>query len=224
MEIRTKQNDMVSTLTAMPQMCDNIRATELQRLSDFSELEHTAAKAELKRLTAKYGAAAPQTLSAARSVERLDIERASIRAEIARQAIPAPDTRTDSFVIYGRVLDAEGEPLRKTTITAVGANGATLAKAAAGTNAVFKLSVPIRQPGSTPKKEGSAAEEPEITTPTPLTFQLQISRSKSRLVFKYDEVFQAMSDRLTFREILVPQEVITPAPKRKTPSKARPKA
>lgn len=206
MNITMRTNDMVSAFTAVPQVGDTMRKTQLQRLSDLADIAQTAAEVELKRLTAKYGAASAQATSAAARVQKLLAERASIKAEVTRQAIPVPETSPDAFVVFGRVLNPKGESLHRVTVTAVTADGAKLAKAVTGHKDVFVLRVPVSKPTASPKETRTAATGAS-DTPS-VTFQLHVSEPKSKLAFKEEATFQGVGDRMTYWEIIVPQEAI----------------
>jgi hypothetical protein len=224
METTNKSNDMIPTITVMPQAADSIRRTQLQRLSDFSEAEGAAEEIELKRVAGKYGAVSPQAMAAAARLERLHLERASIRAEMVRQAIPTPESRPGSFVVYGRVLNPEGDALRRVTVIAVDTNGANLAKAVTGNLDVFQISIPVKKSTAVPKGGRTATERQEESATASVTFRLQISEPRSGLRFENDEVFQGVPDRLTYREIIVPKDAFRRAPKVKTASKTKRRA
>jgi hypothetical protein len=211
MRITNKPNDLVSVFTEAPQGVDAMRLAQLKRWSDFSDLERPALETERKRLESKYGAGSPQVQSAEARLGSFDMELVSLKAEIVRQSIAPPETQPESFVVYGRVLDSSGNPVRRVIVTAVGANNAVLARSSTRDLGEFEIRVALGKPKSGSKKTEDAA------TPS-VSFQLQVADAK-RVLLKDKEAFQAIGDRITYREL-----VITAIPDRRVSAKAPPRA
>src|SRR5262245_35017044 len=201
MPITNKPDELVAALTGAPQAADALRDAHLRLLAEFSQVERAALDVERKRLEAKYGAKSPQAQAAAARLALLDREQAAVQAELERRSIPTPAADPESFVVFGRVLSAAGEPLRAVTVTALAPAGTQLASAGTGDRGTFELRVPIEKARQAALTGTSDPRESEKRT---VSFHLQVSSPKSGLLFKEDEVIEAVGDRITYREVIVP--------------------
>jgi hypothetical protein len=194
-------DDLVHAFASAPEVAEKLRGAQLAELAEFTQAESAALAVERKRLEAKYGAESPQARAAAARSALLDRERSAILAELDRRSIPTPSADPEWFIVFGRVVNAAGSPLREVTVTAVATTGAQLASASAGDRGAFELRVPVgrsEREGLIDTGEPRGAEKPTVP------FHLQVSGPKTRLRYKSDEVFEAVGDRIAYREIVVP--------------------
>jgi hypothetical protein len=189
--------DLVAALIAAPENADSLRLTQLQRFFDLNAAEHTGLQLEQTRLEAKYGEGSPQAVAAAARLAGLNRERASIDAELARASMPVPASSADRFIIFGRVLSLTGEVVGGVKVAAVDAAGNQLAAVAVGDRGAFALPVPVTKPSTI-----GTPDHPPATQPTG-PFHLQVFGPKELLVFKGEEEFDAVGDRIAYREIIV---------------------
>src|SRR5262245_20213699 len=116
MQITTHPETLIATLVGALAVADDIRRAEVDRLASASDVERATLDKELQLLIAKYGAESPQAQAATARLAWLDTERAGIKAEVVRRAIPVPETSANRFVVYGRVLDPAGEGIPRLTV------------------------------------------------------------------------------------------------------------
>ncbi len=199
MRITAKPEETAKNLMAVPAAMDVAWRSGIQLLAGLTDSERAALEAERKRLEAKYGVESPQAKVVTARLEWLDKERAGIAAEMIRETIQVPETTADRFVVYGRTLNSTSEGVQSVTVTAVDPNGKDLARGVSDERGVFEVQVPVR-----PSSPGSGAGKAGQATDTAVLFQLQISSRKLRLSFKDDEMFEAVGNRLAYREITVP--------------------
>jgi hypothetical protein len=204
MPAANRPDDLIAALTDAPQVADALNDAMLRHFEEINRAEGTALDSEQKRLEAKYGVDSAQARAAAARHALLELERSTIRAELERRSIPTPTADPEHFVVFGRVLGASGEPLRSATVTAVDqAKETHLARAHASDRGVFELRVPIRD-----KARQADADERDQSRPegSLLRFRLHVSTRESGSSFQGDEVFEAVSDRIAYREVLAPDE------------------
>jgi hypothetical protein len=200
MRTTLKPDDLVTTVAGLPATMDTLRRTQVQQLATAHDAERAALDIEQKRLAAKYGAESPQAKAATARLGFLDQARAAISAEILRETIAVPKVNAGEFIVYGRILTADGSAAPGATVTAVEGGGQAIASAASADLGVFELHVPVAQQSAQGLTgSGSVA-----------AFQLDVSFSNIRTPFRYAEVFQPIGGRLAYREITLPASMGKP--------------
>lgn len=74
---------------------------------------------ERQRLSAKYGPDSPQVKTLAMRLELHDQMKVGIKIHKERLDLQTPDTSSDSFIVYGRVLNNEGDGLGGLHVAAI---------------------------------------------------------------------------------------------------------
>jgi hypothetical protein len=195
-------DDLLAAFIAAPDAADALRLAQLKRFLDVNTAERAGLQLELKRLQAKYGEGSAQAVAAAARLAGLDREQASLNAELERASMPMPASSAGQFIVFGRALVSTGEALAGARVTAVDAAGAQVASATVGDRGAFELPVPVTKGGTT-----GAPDHPSVAQPTG-PFHLQVVGPKELLLFKGDEEFEAVGDRIAYREIIVPKSAL----------------
>src|SRR5262249_50653119 len=177
-----------------PASADGLRLAQLKRFSDVNDAERAGLQLEQKRVQAKYGEGSPQAAAAAARLAGLDRERALIGTELERASMPVPASGADRFVVFGRVLNSTGEAIGGAKVVAMDAAGIQLAATSASDRGAFTLAVPVTKPGTV-----GTPDHPPAAQPTG-AFHLQVLDSKGQLVFKGEEEFDAVGDRIMYFE------------------------
>ena len=219
MRVTTKPDETAKTLVGSATVADKLRSSLVQLMATMAGAERAALDVEQKRLAAKYGPDSLQAMTAAARHQVLELERIAIDADVIRQSIPTPDTGVDRFPVYGRILTRTGDGVLRATVTAVDPSGADLGHAVTADLGVFSLQVPTKaKPPSSGIAAGAAPD-------APIVFQLRVVERKSNLSFTNDEVFEAIPERMAYREIVIPEAPApTPAPPKQTGTAASKKA
>lgn len=203
METTNTANDLVAQLVGTLQSRDDMRLANLKQAASLAALEKSAMEKEQARLAEKYGANSAQASAAAARLTLLDQESAALDADIARASIPVPATDAGTFVVYGRIFDAQGKGISGAKVTARDAKGSALASDASKAQGMFEVRVPLVTQIQAAKKEGEAAAAP----PSPVSFQLVITERKLEQPYTSPETITATPGRLAFREITLPGSV-----------------
>src|SRR5215471_16451030 len=109
METINTANDLAAQLTATLKSRDDLQLKNLQQAASLAAIEKTSMEREQARLAKKYGANSAQASAAADRLNLMARERDALAADIARASTPAPATKAGEFVVYGRILDAQGK-------------------------------------------------------------------------------------------------------------------
>jgi hypothetical protein len=214
METINTANDLVAQLTGTLKSRDDMRLKNLQQAASLAAIEKSSMEREQARLTKKYGANSAQASAAADHLTLLGQESQALAADITRASLPVPATEAGKFVVYGRILDAQGKGLSSLKVTATDAKGSALATGSSKAEGVFEVSVPLTQKRITgkeaaaAKKEGAAAKiiegEAASAPPPTVSFQLVITGSKLQQPYTFPETMTATDGRLAYREIVLP--------------------
>jgi len=187
----TSATDDVTILADQVTVMDGYRIAQLQLASAAATAESASLAAEAQRLAAKYGSHSAQAQEAAARLTVLAKEQAALAADLARATLTAPPVATGAFIVYGRVVDSSGAIIAGAQLTAISTAGAPLAKASSSDAGAFVLSVPV--------KDASGS----------VTFQVQIGAGGNNTTFP--EVFTAVSQRLAFRDFVLPAGPVSTA-------------
>jgi len=214
---------LVDTFAAAGAIVDGFRLAALTGLLQFRTSERAAADVEQRRVAAKYGSASPQAQTAAARVSQLDMELEALTAEVVRQQTPTPATASDRFVVYGRVLNPNGQGRTKVTVAAIDSSQKALARAESGDLGRFEVMVPLKRdaavkPDVSIGQNAVTGTTEQVAPAAAMTFQLHLTQHKSKTSYMYDEIFTAVPGQMAYREITVPDAPPTPGPVRKEPS------
>lgn len=166
---------------------------------------------ERARLAKKYGANSAQASAAAEHLTLLGQERQTLAADIARASLPVPATEAGMFVVYGRIITAQGKGLSGLKVTATDVKGSVLSSGSSKAEGLFEARVPLTTKKRTvgekavpTKKENEGAAE---ASPPSVSFKLVITGSKLRQAYTSPETITAVPGRLAYREITLPDTV-----------------
>lgn len=188
--------DVVSQMLATLQTRDTDRVNYLQQCVQLLAAQTTAMQTEQKRLTQKYGAGSTQADDAAARLNILTQESAALTADITRASTPTPALTADAFVIYGYILDADGDGLSGAKVTANRDDGTALANAKADSKGFYVLKIPL----SGKAAAASVKTVDESSTPKPIALQLIVTR-KNTPPYTYPELLVGVGGRMAYREI-----------------------
>jgi len=122
---------------------DATRLAALQQATSLLALEKTAIQAESDRLAAKYGKDSQQGQGATSRMAAQAQQQAAVVADLLRASTPVPSPEQGTFVVYGRVIDAQGKGLTSAKIVAAGINGSSLVSTSTKGQGAFELRVPL---------------------------------------------------------------------------------
>jgi hypothetical protein len=210
METTNLANDLVAQLTGTLKSRDDMRLTHLKQAASLAALERSALEREQKRLVKRYGANSSQASAAAGRLTLLDQESAALAADIARASIPVPAVEAGTFVVYGRIFDAQGKGVSGAKLTATDAKGSALADGRSKDQGMFEVRVPLlSQTKAGKKKEQADKREAEAAAPPePVGFQLVITGGKLAQPYTSPETITATTGRLAYREITLPDSTL----------------
>jgi hypothetical protein len=197
--------DLLGQLSTVFESRDALRLTELKNAVSLLAAEGTALKADRDRLTAKYGEASQQAEDASARLSIQSLQVAYTNADLVRASIPVPTVEADVFVVYGRILDSTGKPVTGAKVVAASSSGSPLANTASKGQGAFELHVPTR-----PRKKSSktVATESESQQPS-IEFQIMVAPKGYDHYYTDLEVMTATSQRLAYRDIVVPEKPST---------------
>jgi hypothetical protein len=214
METINTANDLVAQLTGTLKSRDDMRLKNLQQAASLAAIEKSSMEREQARLAKKYGSNSAQATAAAEHLILLDQESQAMATDIARASLPVPAAEAEKFVVYGRILDAQGKGLSGLKVTATDAKGAALATGSSKVEGVFEVTVPVTTQKRTTGKEAEAAkkesEAAAVAPPPPVSLQLVITGNKLWQPYTSPETITAVSGRLAYREITLPDMVRRP--------------
>ncbi len=188
--------DVLSQVSGVMESRDATRLAALQQAASLLALEKTALQAESDRLAAKYGKDSQQAQDAAGRIAAQTQQQAAIASDLLRASTPIPSPEQGTFVVYGRVIDAQGKGVTGAKIVAAGTSGSSLASSSTKSQGSFELRVPLasKRRASVKTDKGSADE-------TTVNFQLVVSAKSLDRLYTSPEVLTAVSERVAYREI-----------------------
>jgi hypothetical protein len=199
MENTATTNDVAGQISEALESRDAARLTELNRAVSLVAAEKTAMEAESKRLAKKYGEnSKPATEATARTMSLAE-QHASFTADAIRASIPTPALDASTFVVYGRVLDVQGNGVSNAKVAAMDPNGASLASSTTKHQGAFELRVPLQSRRKILKKEGEPA-----AADIPVSFQLVVTEKSLERPYHSTEILTGASGRLAYRDITLP--------------------
>jgi hypothetical protein len=200
----------LSTLEQSPAIVDQVVRSAMNTISDEHQLRADGLQLERQRLSAKYGPDSPQAKDAAARVGLHDQMKVGIKVQTERLNLRTPEPTSDSFIVYGRVLNSEGDGLEGLVVAAVDQKGQAIGRSDTDDQGVFELA--IRDAGVAPQGS-SGAIEATATSAAPdsqTELLLQVSDRRNRTLYRDQESFQLAAGRLSYREIVLSQQPQNP--------------
>lgn len=209
-----------------------LRTQAMQHLDQAHQAQETALAIETSRVAHRYGADSSAIKVVQARVAAHAARGRIISAERLRTQLAVPDAQPDAFIVYGRVLDHAGAPLKDAEIVAISGARAIVSTRSL-VNGSFQLTVPdvavatpIRSEPAKPsgiaaKTDVPAATKPAKPTaptdakaktdqaaapaPEPVTsFQLSLTDAGRSVTYRYPELFKMTTGALAYREITMP--------------------
>jgi hypothetical protein len=199
MAVTLTTNDLVTQFSGALESRDATRLSELKRTVSLVAAEKAAMQIEHARLMKKYGANSQQATEASGRVSALEQQRTGLASDVIRAATTTPAVEAGIFVVYGRVLDAQGNPVSGATVAAKGTNGSSLASSTSKSQGAFELRVPLGA-----SKDATKIDSLSAVTVSPVSFQLVVTSSSLELSYTAQEILSGVSGRLAYREITLP--------------------
>ncbi len=213
MAINANFDPFVDAFAGAGAFADALRLAVVSGLREFRAAERLAAEAEQKRLEDKYGPKSRRAQDAAARLDQLDLELATLDAEIVRQQTVTPQTADGRFFVYGRVFDSTGQGLARVAVAAVDPKLTVLSRTTTGDLGRFELLVPLRQ--ATGLNQAVGADESTrmgaVAPPAAITFQIQLTQPKAQAPYLDSETFVALPGQMAYREFLAP-DMVRPIP------------
>jgi len=193
--------DLFSQVSGVIESRDATRLAALEQAAALLALEKTAMQAENDRLAAKYGKDSRQAQDGSGRIAALEQQQASVASDLRRASTPIPSPEPGTFVVYGRVIDAQGRGLTGAKIVAASASGSSLASASTKGLGAFELRVPL-----TSKRKARIKAEKGSQDESTVNFQLVVSAKNLDRPYTPPEVLTAVSERVAYREIGLPDD------------------
>jgi hypothetical protein len=193
--------DVLSQVSGVMESRDATRLAALQQAASLLALEKTAMQSESERLAAKYGKDSTQAQDAAGRVAAQAQQQAIVAADLLRASTPIPAPEQGTFVVYGRVIDAQGKGVTGAKIAAAGTSGSSLASTSTKGQGSFELRVPLAS-----KRKASIKTDKASPDESTVSFQLVVSAKSLDRPFTSPEVLTAVSERVAYREISLPDD------------------
>jgi hypothetical protein len=211
-----------------------LRGQAMQHLDQLHQAQQTALAIEVSRVANRYGAASAEIKVVQARVAAHAARGRVIAAERQRTQLALPDAQPDAFIVYGRVLDHGGTPLKEVEITVISGARAPILSTRSLANGSFQLTVPATvaaAPAKTaptkPSGPAAKADAPAVkpaepsavadskpksdgaaamaAAPEPLkSFQLSLTDSGKTTTYRDPEVFKVTPGALAYREIAMP--------------------
>ena len=162
-------------------------------------LEKAAIQAESDRLAGKYGKDSQQAQGATSRMAAQAQQQAAVAADLLRASTPIPSPEQGTFVVYGRVIDAQGKGLAGAKIVAADTSGSSLASTSSKGQGAFELRVPLTSRRKARNKAEKGSQE-EST----VNFQLVVSAKSMDRPYTWPEVLTTVSERVAYGEIGLP--------------------
>lgn len=193
--------DVLSQVSGVMESRDATRLTALQQAASLLALEKTAMQTESDRLTAKYGKNSQQAQDAAGRMTAQAQQQTIVASDLLRASVPVPVPEPGAFVVYGRVIDAQGNSVTGAKIVAAGTSGSSLASTSTKSQGTFELHVPL-----TSRRKASIKTDKGSTDESTLNFKLVVSAKILDRPYTPPEVLTAVSERVAYREIGLPDD------------------
>lgn len=193
--------DVLSQVSGVMESRDATRLAALQQAASLLALEKTALQAESDRLASKYGKDSQQAQDAAGRMAAQTQQQVAIASDLLRASTPIPSPEQGTFVVYGRVIDAQGKGVTGAKIVAAGTSGSSLASSSTKSHGSFELRVPLAS-----KRRASIKTDKGSTDETTVSFQLVVSAKSLDRPYTSPEVLTAVSERVAYREISLPDD------------------
>ncbi len=175
-----------------------LRVQAIQAMSKAAQDQAAALKIEQSRVVNLYGANSHQAVLLEERIVEHSILISAIAAELQTSQVRVPQTSADEFVVYGRVLDSSGRPLKDMEVSATDPRGTILVNAVSDPNGRYELHVAA----ATPAVPAAAADALKAAQPT--TFQLVVSDKSRTTIVRPAETLKSSAGFLAYREITVP--------------------
>jgi hypothetical protein len=196
--------DVLSQVSGVMESRDVARLAALEQTASLLALEKTAMQAESDRLAAKYGKDSQQAQDAAGRMAAQAQQQAAVASDLLRASTPIPAPEQGTFVVYGRVIDAQGKGVTGAKIVAAGTSGSSLASTSTKSQGSFELRVPLAS-----KRKASIKTDKGSTEESTVNFQLVVSAKSLDRPYTSPEVLTAVSERVAYREIGLPDTTQT---------------
>jgi len=193
--------DVLSQVSGVMESRDATRLAALEQAASLLALEKTAVQAESDRLAAKYGKDSQQAQDAAGRMAAQAQQQAAVGSDLRRASTPIPSPEQGTFVVYGRVIDAQGKGVTGAKIVAAGTSGSSLASTSTKSQGSFELRVPLAS-----KRKASMKADKASTDEGTVNFQLVVSAKSLDRPYASPGVLTAVSERVAYREISLPDD------------------
>jgi hypothetical protein len=200
----------LSALANAPKLADEALRSSLQLVSDRHQEQEASLKLEQQRLAFKYGQDSKQARTAAQRIEAHQQMRVGIKVHLERSKVQSPQRSPDNFILYGRVLQEDGEGVGALAVSAIDQKSQSIAQAKTDERGAFQLTIaPSATATATKSSAKEVIESEAAATPwdAQMRLRLQVSDSRKKILFEDDEPFQPAQGRLSYREIVLSEQV-----------------
>lgn len=199
-------------LEKMPGLADEGLRSAMKVISEEHQEQGATLRLEQQRLIAKYGPDSSQAKTAAVRLDLNEQMKMGIKVHSARLGLRTPEASNDQFIVYGRVLNTDGDGLGGLQVAAVNQKSQAAAQTTTDDQGVFSLSISVAantirgSAGAVNVKETKGARaEPEL--------RLLISDRRKKTLYLDQQTFQPASGRLSYREVVLSQVTDATEPK-----------
>jgi hypothetical protein len=198
----------LSALTGAPKLADEALRSSLQLISDEHEEQEASLKLEQQRLAVKYGQDSKQARNAVQRIEAHQQMRVGIKVHLERMKMQTPQRSADSFILYGRVLQDDGEGIGGLSVAAIDPKSQPIAQAKTDERGAFQMMIaPTAATVKASAKEVIESEASVDPLDAQMQLRLQVSDSRKRVLFEDNEPFPLGQGRVSYREIILSEKV-----------------
>lgn len=207
----------LSMLEQSPALVDQVIRSAMHAISEEHQQQADALQLERQRLSVKYGPDSAQARTSAMRLELHDQMKLGIKLQRERLSLKTPETSTNYYMVYGRVLNTEGDGLPKLEVSAVDLKSQVVAQTVTDDEGVFELPIPA---AGTKPRIASGIDVKDVPLDTEAQLRLQVSDQRNKILYRDQEAFQPANGRLSYREIVV-SPAAKPKAKKKSSTKQR---
>ncbi|MGA9772093.1 MAG: carboxypeptidase-like regulatory domain-containing protein [Blastocatellia bacterium] len=170
-----------------------------ESISENYELQESAFKLEQSRLAAKYGSDSQQAKMIQSRLDLLSRQRSEIKLQLGRFSVATPKTSADTFVVYGRIINQDGDGISGLKVSVINKKLETVGHDTTDENGLFNVSLPVADDLSA-------------------QLGLRVADKNEKTVWKDKGNFSPTPGRVLYREVVASAE-----PVRRTAKKANAK-
>lgn len=169
-----------------------------ESISENYEMQESSFKLEQSRLAAKYGAGSQQAKMTQSRLDLLKRQRSEIKLHLGRFSVATPKTSADTFVVYGRIINQDGEGIRGLKVSVINKKLEAVGHDTTDENGLFSVSLHVADSGA-----GTSGRD---TLDLSAQLGLLVADQSEKTVWKDKGNFRPNPGRVLYREVIANAE------------------